>query len=81
VLLYPVSYVTGVIIALFTLHRLTGFLLALSISLEHVLHKSHALIVPKLLVKLHGLRGLTCCCLKGLFIAVIATAVQVLWVW
>jgi hypothetical protein len=31
---------------------------------------------PRLLVGLLGLRGLTCCCLKGLTIAVIATAVQ-----
>ncbi len=56
--------------------RLTGFLLAFHINLEHGLHKSHALIAPKFLVGLLGLRGLTCCCLKGLTIAVIATAVQ-----
>jgi hypothetical protein len=31
---------------------------------------------PRLLVGLLGLRGLTCCCLEGLTIAVIATAVQ-----
>ncbi len=41
-----------------------------------MLHKSHALIAPKLLVGLLGLRGLTCCCLDGLTIAVIAMAVQ-----
>ncbi len=41
-----------------------------------MLHKSHNLITPKLLVELLGLRGLTCCCLKGLTIAVIAMAVQ-----
>jgi hypothetical protein len=55
--------------------RLTGFLLAFCISLEHGLHEDHALIAPRLLVGLLGLRGLTCCCLKGLTIAVIATAV------
>jgi hypothetical protein len=31
---------------------------------------------PQILVGLHGLRGLTCCCHKGLAIAVIAMAVQ-----
>jgi hypothetical protein len=56
--------------------RLTGFLLVFYISLEHELHKDHALIAPKLLVGLLGLSGLTCCCLEGLTIAVIATAVQ-----
>ncbi len=56
--------------------RLTGFFLAFHISLEHGLHEGHALIAPRLLVGLLGLRGLTCCCLKGLNIAVIATAVQ-----
>jgi hypothetical protein len=56
--------------------RLAGFLLAFCISLEHGLHKGHALIAPRLLVGLLGLRGLTCCYLKGLTIAVIATAVQ-----
>jgi hypothetical protein len=56
--------------------RLTGFLLAFYISLEHGLHEGHALIAPRLLVGLLGLRGLTCCCLEGLTIAVIATAVQ-----
>jgi hypothetical protein len=34
------------------------------------------LLPPRLLVGLLGLRGLTCCCLEGLTIAVIATAVQ-----
>ncbi len=47
------------------------------IGLEHGLHKDHALIAPKLLLGLLGLRGLTCCCLKRLTIAVIAAAVQV----
>ncbi len=56
--------------------RPNGFLLAFYISLEHGLHKCHALIAPRLLVGLLGLRGLTCCCLEGLTIAVIATAVQ-----
>jgi hypothetical protein len=31
---------------------------------------------PQTLVGLLGLRGLTCCCLEGLIIAVIAMAVQ-----
>jgi hypothetical protein len=56
--------------------RFTGFLLAFYISLEHGLYEGHALITPRLLVGLLGLRGLTCCCLEGLTIAVIATAVQ-----
>jgi hypothetical protein len=59
-----------------TLLGLTGFLLAFQISLEHGLHEVHALIAPRLLVGLLGLRGLTCCCHEGLTIAVIATAVQ-----
>ncbi len=40
------------------------------------LHEGHAFIAPRLLVGLLGLRGLTCCCLEGLTIAVIAMAVQ-----
>jgi hypothetical protein len=68
--------VTRVIIVLLALLRLTSILIGFCISLEHVLHKSHALIAPKLLVGLLGLRGLTCCCLKGLTIAVIAMVVQ-----
>ncbi len=59
-----------------TFFRLTGFLLAFYISLEHGMHKCHALIAPRLLVGLLRLRGLTCCCLEGLIDAVIATAVQ-----
>jgi hypothetical protein len=55
--------------------RLTHFL-SLYIGLKHGLHKSHALIASKLLVGLLGLRGLTCCCLEGLTIAVIAMVVQ-----
>jgi hypothetical protein len=58
------------------LHRLTGYLLAFYLSLEHELHEDHALIAPRLLIGLLGLRGLTCYSLKGLTIAVIATAVQ-----
>jgi hypothetical protein len=46
------------------------------ISLEHGLHEGHAFIAPRLLEGLLGLRGLTCCCLEGLTIAVLATAVQ-----
>jgi hypothetical protein len=74
--LLTVRTVTGVIIAPLVLLRLSGFLLAFCISLEHGLHKSHALISPKLLAWLLGLRGLTCCSLKGLTIAVIVMAVQ-----
>ncbi len=59
-----------------TFLRLTGFFLAFYISLKHGLHEGHALIAPRLLVGLLVLRGLTCCCLEGLTIAVIATAVQ-----
>jgi hypothetical protein len=74
--LFTVGTVTGVIVTFLTFLRLTGFLLALYISLEHGLHEGHALITPRLLVELLGLRGLTCCYLKGLTISVIATAVQ-----
>jgi hypothetical protein len=59
-----------------TFLRLISFLLDFYISLEHGLHEGHTLIAPRLLVGLLGLRGLTCCCLEGLTIAVIATAVQ-----
>jgi hypothetical protein len=59
-----------------TFLRLTGFLLAFYISLKHGLHEGQALIAPRLLVGLLGLRGLTCCSLKGLTIAVIAMAVK-----
>jgi hypothetical protein len=74
--LFTVGTVTGVIVTLLTLLRLTGFLLAFCISLKHDLHKGHVLIAPRLLVGLLGLRGLTCCCLEELKIAVIAMAVQ-----
>jgi hypothetical protein len=74
--LSTVGTVTGVIIAILALLRLTGFLIGFCTSLKHGLHKGHALIAPKLLVGLLGLRGLTCCHLEGLTIAVIATAVQ-----
>ncbi len=56
--------------------RFTGFLLDFYISLKHGLHEGHALFTPRLLVGLLGLRGLTCCYLKGHTVAVIATAVQ-----
>jgi hypothetical protein len=59
-----------------TFLRPTSFLLAFYISLKHGLHEGHALIAPRLLVGLLGLRGLTCCSLEGLTIAVMATAVQ-----
>ncbi len=56
--------------------RLTGFLLAFHISLEHGRHEGHALITPRLLVGLLGLIGLTCCYCERLIMAIIATAVQ-----
>jgi hypothetical protein len=74
--LFTIGTVTGVVVTFLTFLRLTGFLLAFYISLEHGLHEGHALITPRLLVGLPGLRGLTCCCLEGLTIAVIAMAVQ-----
>jgi hypothetical protein len=61
---------------LLVLLRLTSFLLDCCISLKHGLHEGQALIAPRLLVGLLELRGLTCCCLKGLVIAVIAMTVQ-----
>jgi hypothetical protein len=74
--LFTVRTVTGVIVTFLTFLRLTGFLQAFHISLKHGLHEGHALIAPGFLVGLLGLRGLTCCCLKGLTIAIITTAVQ-----
>jgi hypothetical protein len=74
--LFTVGTVTGVIVTLLALLRLTSFLLAFLISLEHGLHEGHAFVAPRLLEGLLGLRGLTCCCLEGLAIAVIAMAVQ-----
>jgi hypothetical protein len=74
--LFAVGTVTGVIVTFLTFLRLTGFLLAFCISLKCGLHEGRALIAPRLFVGLLGLRGLTCCCLEGLTIAVIATAVQ-----
>jgi hypothetical protein len=75
--LFTFGIVTEVIVVLLALLRLTGFLLAFCISLDHGLHEGHALIAPRLLVGLLGLGGLTCCCLEVLtIIAVIATAVQ-----
>jgi hypothetical protein len=74
--LFTVGTVTGVMVTFLAFPRLTGFLLAFHISLKHGLHEGHALNAPRLLVGLFGLRGRTCCCLKGLTIAVIARAVQ-----
>jgi hypothetical protein len=74
--LFAVGTVTGVIVTFLMFLRLTGFLLAFHISLEHGLNEGHALIAPRLLVELLGLRGLTFCCREGLTIAVIAMAVQ-----
>jgi hypothetical protein len=74
--LFTIGTVTGVTVTFLTFIRLTGFLLAFYISLEHRLHEGHALIAPRLFVGLLGLRGLTCCCLKGLTVVVIAMAVQ-----
>jgi hypothetical protein len=59
--LFTVGTVAGVVVTFHMLLRLTGFLLAFCISLEHGLHEGHALIAPRLLVGLLGLRGLTCC--------------------
>jgi hypothetical protein len=73
--LFTVRIVTGVIIALLALLRLTGFL-SLYIGPENGLRKGHALIAPKLLVGLLGLSGFTCCCHERLAIAAIAMAVQ-----
>jgi hypothetical protein len=60
---------------LLTLLGLTSFL-SLKIGLNHGLHKGHTPVAPKLFVGLLGLRGLTCCCHKGLTIAIIAMAVH-----
>jgi hypothetical protein len=75
-LLFAVGTVTGVVVMFLTFLRLSRFFLAFHISLKHGLHEVHALIAPRLLVGLLGLRWLTCCCRKGLTIAVISTAVQ-----
>jgi hypothetical protein len=74
--LFTVGTVTGVIIVLPALLRLTGFMIGFYIGLKHGLHKSHALITPILLVGFLGLSGLTCCSLEWLTISVIAMAVQ-----
>ncbi len=74
--LFTVGTVTGVIIPPLALLRLNSFLIGHYIGLEHGLHEGHALVAPKLLVELRGLSKLTCCCLEGLTIAVIAMAVQ-----
>ncbi len=73
--LFTIGTVTSVIVTILELLRLISFL-SLHIGLKHGLHKGHALVAPKLLVGLLGLRGLTCCCCKGLTIAIIAMAVQ-----
>ncbi len=57
--LFTVGTVTGVIFAPLALLRHAGFLLAFCKSLQHGLHKSRALVAPKLLVGLLGLRGLS----------------------
>ncbi len=59
--LFTIGTVTGVKVTFLTFLRLTSFLLAFHISLEHGLHEDHALIAPRLLVGLLGLRGLICC--------------------
>jgi hypothetical protein len=74
--LFTVGTVICVIVTFLTFLRLPGFLLAFYISLKHGLHEGHARIAPRLLVGLLGLRGLTCCYLKGLTVAVIAMAAQ-----
>jgi hypothetical protein len=75
--LFTVRTVTGAIVTFLTFLRLTGFLLAFHISLKHGLHEGHdALIAPRLLVGLLGLRGLPCCFFEWLTIAVIATGIQ-----
>jgi hypothetical protein len=73
--LFAVGTATRVIVMLLMLLGLTS-LLSLHIGFKHGLHKDHTLIDPKLLVGLLELRGLTCCCHKGLTIAVIMMAVQ-----
>jgi hypothetical protein len=60
--LFTIGTVTEIIVTFLTFLRLTGFLLAFYISLEHGLHEGHALITPRHLVGLLGLRGLTCWC-------------------
>jgi hypothetical protein len=70
--LFTVKTVTGVIIAHLALLRHTSFLIGLYMGLEHGLHNGHTLIAPKFLLGLLGLSGLTCCCLEGLTVAVIA---------
>jgi hypothetical protein len=73
--LFTVRTATGVIVTLLTLLRLTSFL-SLYIDLNHGLHEGYTHIIPKVLVGLLGLRGLTCFYHKGLTIVVIAAAVQ-----
>ncbi len=49
--------------------------LGFCIGLKHGLHEVHIFIVPKLVVGLLRIRGLTCSCTKGLTILVIAMVV------
>ncbi len=74
--LFTVGTVTVVIVTFLAFLRFTSFLLDFYISLKYGLHEGHALIAPKLLVGLLGLRGLACRYLEGLTIAVITMAVQ-----
>ncbi len=60
--LFAVGTVTGVVVTFLTFLRLTGFLLAFHISLKHGLHEGCALIAPRLLVGLLGLRGVGLWC-------------------
>ena len=53
--LFTIGTVTGVIVMFLTFLRLTGFLLAFYISLEHGLHEGHVPIAPRFLVGLFGL--------------------------
>jgi hypothetical protein len=63
--LFTVGNITGVIVTLLMLFRITGFLLAFCISLKHGLHEGHALIAPRVLEGLLGLRGLQLMWLSG----------------
>ncbi len=71
----PVGTVTGDIVTLLLLLKLTSFL-SLYIGLKHGQHEGHTLITPNFLVGLLGLRGLTCYCREELTIAIVATVVQ-----
>ncbi len=74
--LFTLGIVTGVIVTLLELLRLTSFL-SLNKDQKHGLHKGHAFNAPRRFVGLLGISGLTCyCCRKGFTIAVIAKAFQ-----